>query len=194
MQNKRGIFKTTPVDFESRALKKIYKHCTLVYPLEGYGFLIGTREPEFIKAALPVGKTARWYEYLDRFANIMPASEKARHLASKFDMEVLGLYHSYDSDCTKELPLKAVPLEYRNSFIYVQHVNGGYVYFKSYGYRRNAEGIWEQHEVRRRVQRITKAEQNPKRIMTQWNRIWGVLDYGNNHKEELRRLFGNKEA
>lgn len=162
--------------------------------MEGYGFLIGTREPEFIKAALLVGKTARWYEYHDRFANIMPASEKARHLASKFNMEVLGLYHSYASDCTKESPLKAVPLEYQDSFIYVQHVNGGYVYFKSYGYRRNAEGIWKQHEVRRRVQRITKAEQNPKRIMTQWNRIWGVLDYGNNHKEELRRLHGRKEG
>lgn len=162
--------------------------------MEGYGFLIGTREPEFIKAALPVGKTARWYEYLDRFANIMPASEKARHLASKFDMEVLGLYHSYDSDCTKELPLKAVPLEYRNSFIYVQHVNGGYVYFKSYGYRRNAEGIWAQHEVRRREEKIAEAAHNPKRILSQWNRIWGVLDYGNNHKVELRRLFGNKEA
>lgn len=162
--------------------------------MEGYGFLIGTREPESIKAALPVGKTARWYESLDRFANIMPASEKARHLATMFGMEILGLYHCFAADCTKESPLNAVPFEYQNSFIYVQHVNGGYVYFKCNGYRRNAEGIWKQHEVRRREEKIAEAAQNPKRILTQWNRIWGVLDYGNNHKEELRRLFGSKKA
>lgn len=44
------------------------------------------------------------------------------------------------------------------------------------------------------VQRITKAGQNPKRIMTQWNRIWGVLDYGNNYKEELHMLYSKKEV
>lgn len=141
-----------------------------------------------------MGKTARWYEYHDRFAKIIPASKKAHHLASMFGMGVLGLYHSYASDCIKTSPLNAVPLEYQSSLIYIQHVNGGYVYFKSNGYRRNAKGIWEQHEVLRRVQRITKAGQNPKRIMTQWNRIWGVLDYDNNHKEELLRLYGRKEG
>ncbi|NUN24387.1 MAG: hypothetical protein HUU09_13135 [Candidatus Jettenia caeni] len=116
----RGItFETTPVNFESRALKKIYKHCTLVYPLEGYGFLIGNHDLEFIKAALPVGKTARWHKYHDRFANIISVSKKARHLASMFGMEVLGLHHSYASDCTKESPLNAVPLEYQGSLIYI---------------------------------------------------------------------------
>lgn len=76
------------------ALVKIGKHSWNVYPLEAFGFVLGTPDGQNILAVLPCSKTSRWSDFSDRWCNIQSNLCLARGIAHDFGLEVTGLYFS----------------------------------------------------------------------------------------------------
>ncbi len=175
------------IAFSYKALAKIAKHGVNVFPLESYGFLVGT--PQIIYAALPVGKTSKWAEAADRFAGLESAYEQAKLLAMEYEMLVPAIYHSHSSDRIKDSPVTEVPLMFQDKILYISNVSGGELLFKSYAYRRNQDGDWAECEFTKLWPKNTSPMTNPKRILARWNKMWRAPDYGNNHETELKRLY-----
>ncbi len=89
---KNGWLFIMEIEFSKQSLAKISKHSVSVFPLEGYGFLIGTQE--IIYAAIPTGKTTKWGNATDRFSELDMAYPKAEVLAEE---GVWIVRTSYDS-------------------------------------------------------------------------------------------------
>jgi hypothetical protein len=83
---------------------KVGKHAWNVFPLEAFGYLLGSKADSTVYAALPCAKTQRRDEFEDRWAGIADNIEKARAVGRLFDMEVVGFYASTDFDNGEEFP------------------------------------------------------------------------------------------
>ncbi len=175
------------ITFSYKALAKIAKHGVNVFPLEAYGFLIGTQD--MIYAALPVGKTSKWDDPGNRFADLETAFELAKSLANEYEMIVPAIYHSYASDWIKESPISNVPLMFQDKIVYISNVSGGELIFKSYAFCKSSNGEWKECEFAKLNLQEINPKTNPRRIMSRWNKLWKVVDYGNNHETELKRLY-----
>jgi hypothetical protein len=163
------------ITFSYKALAKIAKHGVNVFPLEAYGFLIGTSE--MIYAALAVGKTSKWHEAGDRFADLETAFELAKSLASEYEMIVPAIYHSHASDRIKESPISNVPSMFEDEIVYISNVSGGELLFKSYAFCKNSNGQWTECKFTKLTLQEINPNTNPRRIMSQWNKMWKVPDY-----------------
>jgi len=175
------------IEFSKQSLAKISKHSVSVFPLEGYGFLIGTQE--IIYAAIPTGKTTKWGNATDRFSELETAYPKAEVLAEEVGWFVRGIYHSHSGDWIKESPLLFVPPLFQNKIIYIKRVDGGDLILASDAYQKNQSQEWENCEIKSKVYEPLSAETNPKRILSKWIKIWKPVDYYNNHEKELTRIF-----
>jgi hypothetical protein len=175
------------ITFSYKALAKIAKHGVNVFPLEAYGFLIGTQG--MIYAALPVGKTSKWHDDADRFADLELAFEPARSLANEYEMIVPAIYHSHASDRIKESPVSNVPLMFQDKIVYISNVNGGELLFKSCPFCKDSNGEWTECEFAKLHPQEINPKTNPKRIMSRWNKVWKAVDYGNKHETELKRIY-----
>ena len=175
------------IRFSKHSLAKISKHAVNVFPLEGYGFLVGTQN--VIYAALPVVKTSKWHDSEDRFARLETAYEQAKSLARGFEMIVPAIYHSHSSDRIKESPIRSVPSSFRDKIVYISNVSGGELLYRSYAYRMNEKGEWTKCEFAKLSLKEITAKTNPRRILSEWSKTWGIADYGNNHETELKRLY-----
>ncbi len=144
-----------------------------------------------IHAALPVGKTSKWHDATDRFADLEAAFEQAKSLASEYEMIVPAIYHSHASDRIKESPVSNVPLMFQDKIVYISNVSGGELLFKSYAFCKNSNGEWKECEFAKLNLQEINPKTNPRRIMSRWNKLWKVVDYGNNHETELKRLYGS---
>jgi hypothetical protein len=173
--------------FSNQSLAKIAKHSVNVFPLEAYGFLIGTQD--IIYAALPVGKTLKWHTAADRFADLESAFELAKSLANEYEMIVPAIYHSHASDRIKESPVSNVPLMFQHKIVYISNVSGSELLFKSYAFCKNSNGQWTECKFTKLTLQEINLKTNPRRIMSRWNKLWKVVDYGNNHETELKRLY-----
>ncbi len=176
------------IAFSNQSLAKIAKHGVNVFPLEAYGFLLGTSE--MIYAALPVGKTSKWHDAADRFADLETANDLAESLAGEYEMMVPAIYHSHSSDRIKESPISNVPSMFEDKIVYISNVRGNELLFKSYAYCNNSNGEWTECEFTKLMLPDITSKTNPKRIMSRWNKLWKVVDYGNNHETELKELYG----
>jgi hypothetical protein len=66
-----------------------------VYPLDGFGILLGETIAEdavLAWAALPVGKTTRWYNSAGRFADIGQALKLAAETFASWAFYPVGVY------------------------------------------------------------------------------------------------------
>ena len=73
---------------------KIGKHAWNVFPLEAFGYLLGTPDGQNISVALPCSKTNRWHDFSDRWNGIPENFVLAKSTANDFKLEVIGLYYS----------------------------------------------------------------------------------------------------
>jgi hypothetical protein len=179
------------IAFSYKALAKVAKHSVSVFPLEAYGFLIGTLE--MVYAALPVSKTSKWHDASDRFADLESAYEKAIILAKEYEIVVPAIYHSHSSDHLGESPITSVPLIFQDKLVYIKPVNGGELLYMSRAYHINQKGEWEECEFTKLTPKGITPKTNSKRMLAKWNKMWGTVDYGNNHETELKRLYESED-
>lgn len=175
------------------AKNRITAHGLNVYPLEGFGVLLGWASDDlrdaYALAALPVGKTPRWYEPEGRFDRVPEAVAVAGKLFRDWALHPVGIYCSV-SDDTKgwydEL-LASAPRLAQCPWLLLRFLYGRETLF-GYGARRWSGDQWLEESLRIVPPRVEAPERNPKRVAGRWNKVWGVLDYGNRHEIELPRL------
>lgn len=170
-----------------RATSRVTKHGLNVYPLEAFGLLVGRVSPIAAYAALPVGKTSRWYDCSDRFAGLVAAIDDAAQVAGKFGLDVVGAYHSHSGGHpqfpgSNADPMDAVPPHFSIGILLVTDTAGGESLFGSACFRRDKEDRWQLLSYR-----IVPGVQldppiNARRIHHAWTVIRGPVDFSNNHE------------
>ena len=73
------------------AVRKLMRHGWNVYPLEAFGFLLGTANPPCVHAALPTSKTAHWDSHADRWNGLVEKRTIADEVAALFGLQVVGV-------------------------------------------------------------------------------------------------------
>ena len=182
-----------PLTITRRAKARITAHGLNVYPLEGFGLLLGPESSDhengYALAALPVGKTERWYKSAGRFARLPEALAVATNLFGVSQLHPIGIYctvYSSSGDYPEVLVATAPQLS-GAPWLVLRAVDGGETIFGCWA--KNCEaGTWHDDSLITTSPRIDSPEHNPRRIAVAWNRTWGVLDYGNLHEIELLRL------
>lgn len=179
------------VTISRKATSKVTKHGLNVYPLEAYGFLIGTPAPAFIYAALPAGKTSRWYEPVDRFYVLEQGYGLAKEFAKGIGLSLIGIYHTGVSDERPHIsPLQAVPANYRHLFVLITPTLGGESIWRHNLYQWESGRGWQECDFKIVLPRATDPGLNARRIRHQWLSVWGPIDYSNNYETEYYRLYG----
>lgn len=176
-----------------QANARVARHGVNVYPLEAYGILLGTNDrpavgPEVL-AALPMGKTVRWYDPTGRFADVDRALLLATEVFAPAGLQPVGLYltlYSMAADYV-EAAVRAAPHPGAAPWLLVRPIDGGETILRASAYRYH-RGEWRAQDLVVTQSRIDGPYRNPRRLATSWNRAWGVLDYGNDYVSELARL------
>lgn len=160
---------------------KVGKHAWNVFPLEAFGFLLGSKVDGVVYAALPCSKTQRRNEFLDRWIGIDDNIDKARTVAKLFDMDVVGFYAStdgFDPDSLHHFPIHPFIDNTSMKLLMVygticcpQHSMAAFRYNNRWLKR-------DEDYVVPRGKRISDSI-SQKRILTEWHRIYGAVDYSN---------------
>lgn len=178
-----------------RATGKLLKHGIAVYPLEAYGFLIGTCAPNVICAALSVGRTSRWYDTSDRFASLGRARALAAEFVASVSLEVVAVYHTVSgghpdfADFMSD-PREQAPVSMRDLLLLVTPTHGGDSIWGHRLYAYDAKGGWIGRQRRPTRLHVEAPDRNARRLGSGWLRVCGPVSYENDHRTELRRLFG----
>ncbi|OGR03815.1 MAG: hypothetical protein A2511_05555 [Deltaproteobacteria bacterium RIFOXYD12_FULL_50_9] len=155
---------------------KIGKHAWAVYPLEAFGYLLGTMMDMRVYAVLPYSKTSQWDEYADRWLGIEEHLDQARAVGSTFDLEVVGFYTSTETGAAGYPIPTAIMNAQRIVLIY------GCLCCPS------CSGIAIRHHDRwlRRGEGFTvspgkriSSGMNQKRVLKEWRKVHGPIDYSN---------------
>jgi len=160
---------------------KVGKHAWNVFPLEAFGFLLGSGADSAVYAALPCSKTRRWREFEDRWTGIADNIEKARTVAKLFDMEVIGFYASTDnfgSDSLDNFPMPPFISSASMELVMLYRMiccpqcsQASYKYDNRWLKR-------DEDYVVPRGRRINDSI-SQKRILKEWHRVYGTVDYSN---------------
>lgn len=171
---------------------RVGKHAWHVFPLEGFGFLLGRNEPEDMRiyAALPCSKTECWDEYGDRWNGIDEYLGMAQRVARLLDLEVAGLYATTESFDHNSYPLPEYFVRHKMKLMMLYRAmccrshshlslwrNGHWLEFGKDGSAAICRGKRLSNNL------------NQKKIMKQWRKIYGPVDYSNNYKEGLYHLL-----
>jgi len=184
----------TTIEISRRAIAHVARHGLNVYPLEAYGLLVGEPMEQGavsarVLAVLPVGKTEQWEDPAGRFARISLAVDKAAATFATWGLAPIGTYctlYSSSGDYYDQV-LGTAPHIDTAPWLILRGVDGGETIWGFGGYQFLAGG-WREAECRVVSVRVDQLHRNPKRVAIEWNRAWGVLDYGNNYATELPRL------
>lgn len=162
--------------YSPKGIGKIIRHSGAVYPLEAYGFLLGEQESSTIVTALPVGKTTKWYDFSDRFMRIEEAYALALHVAIAFQLDVIGVYHSfYGYRC--DSPIFHVPERFRDAVVCIKEVSGGELDLWPYGFY-----IAGKQVLAHKIVLPNSPLRNPRRIHSSWVARCGEIDYNNGYE------------
>lgn len=160
---------------------KAGRHAWNVYPLEAFGFLLGRKSEGTVYAALPCSKTRRWHEFDDRWMGIEENIEKARSTAKLFDMDVVGFYASTDDFDPDNLDNFLMPPLMASSsmelFMLYRMICCPRCSWATFKY----DNRWlkrDEDYVVPRGKRISDSI-SQKRILKEWHRIYGAVDYSN---------------
>jgi hypothetical protein len=179
------------ITISHKETSKARKHGLNVYPLEAYGFLIGSTSPKVVHAALPVGKTTHWYDTSDRYAGLVDALEPATDFARSHQLSILGVYHtSAEGMGSEENPIADVPPRHRDGLVLITPTYAGESIWAHQLYEYASHGSWQECGFQK-GRRSLDPRLNPRRLMRGWRKVWGPVDYSNNHETELKRLHGD---
>jgi proteasome lid subunit RPN8/RPN11 len=168
----------THLRYSPKGLGKIIRHSGAVYPLEAYGFLLGEPQSSTIVTALPVGKTTKWYDFSDRFSRIEEGHDIAHDVARAFELEVIGVYHSYYGyRC--DSPIFDVPEKFRDGVVCIKEVSGGDLDLWPYGFY-----VAGREVLAGKLVLPNSPMRNPRRIHSSWVARWGAIDYSNGYEEQ----------
>lgn len=176
---------------------KIVAHGLNVYPLQGFGILLGETSASecdaHVVAALPVGNTEHWYDSAGRFSRIHEALALAAKVFSDWNLQPSGLYCSVyrepgRGETDTDSVLATAPRLPCAPWLLLRSVDGGEDIFMPRVWHLGPDGWREQMEWKSARGRPASATRNPRRIRTVWNRAWGVIDFRNHHETELPRL------
>lgn len=152
-----------------KASSKVRKHGLHVYPLEAYGFLIGSLSFKVVYAVLPVGKTTFWYDPSDRYVGLAQALEPARDFAGSHQLSVLGVYHTSAGDSGSEAhPIAHVPPRHRDGLVLITPTYGGESIWAHRLYEYARQGDWQQCEFQK-GRRSLEPRLNARRLMQGWH-------------------------
>lgn len=160
---------------------KISRHAWNVYPLEAFGYLLGKREDETIYAALPCSKTRVWRRFDDRWNGILENLALAQCIADRFELEWVGLYGSTDifqriegypiPECIQQSSMRAFAL-YRmiccpkcSALLAKRDIS--------------SSSAFSEKEYRLSPGKRCTISLNQKRILKEWRREFGAIDYSN---------------
>lgn len=164
---------------------KVGRHAWNVFPLEAFGFLLGREANKEIYAALPHSKTKYWYKYEDRWAGVYNDIEKARFVGNLFNLDVVGFYASTDFGGRDDFP---IPPFIKNTsmelILLYQTICCPQCSWLSYKYN-NKWLIRGEDYVVSHGKRISNSI-NQKRILKEWNKVYGVIDYSNQPRHSER--------
>lgn len=167
---------------------KVGKHAWHVFPLEAFGYLLGRYEAGelTVYAALPCSKTLHWDEYDDRWNGIDKHLEMARSVGGKFDLGIVGLYATTE-DCDRAIyPLPKCFFNQKTELLLLYHARCCRS-CSNISLRRNGHWRWFFEEgVICRGKRISDTL-NQKKIMKQWLKVYGSVDYSNGYEEGMCR-------
>lgn len=160
---------------------KVGKHAWNVFPLEAFGFLLGSIADSVVYAALPCSKTQRQNEFEDRWTGIDDNIDKARSVAKSFDLDVVGFYAStddFDPDSLDNFPMPSFIASASMELVMLYRMiccpSCSCASFK-YGNR------WlkrDEDYVVPHGKRISDTI-SQKRILKEWHRVYGAVDYSN---------------
>lgn len=160
---------------------KVGKHAWNVFPLEAFGFLLGSKADSVVYAALPCSKTQRWHEFEDRWTGIAENIAKAQVVADLFDMEVVGFYASTDGFDSDSRDLFPIPLFIENTSMKLLMLYGTiccpHCSWAAYRY----DNRWlkrDENYVVSRGKRISDSI-SQKKILKEWHRVYGAVDHSN---------------
>jgi hypothetical protein len=159
------------------ALRRIRGHGLTVQPSEAFGLLIGWPERREVLAALPVGRTHVYQERSDLFEGIEHALEPARALAARRGLSVMGLYcASSDWRGFWDISFR-VPSCLADDNLMIVPCYGG-------DWSRDIISLPSPPHGRLPCpwrfshRRIDSAGINPRRIHSEWIKLFGPMDYG----------------
>lgn len=155
---------------------KIGKHAWNVFPLEAFGYLLGSKNK--IHAALPCSKTKRWYEYDDRWTGILDHLDKARAVGKVFHLDVVGFYGSTESLTLKKY--STPPSFITDSSHYLMfYITICCQQCSDFSIIKDGQILTEKENfIVHHGKRISKSI-NQKRILKEWIRMHGPIDYSN---------------
>jgi hypothetical protein len=161
------------------------KHAWNVFPLEAFGFLLGSKAKSEVYAALPCSKTKCWHVFDDRWAGIEENHDKACAVAALFNMEVVGLYASaeiFGDKDTNQFPIPTfIEKTSMKLFLLYQTLCCPGHSWCSYKYGHRWLERDKNYVVPRGI-RIRK-EINQKRILKEWHRVFGGVEWSNEQEK-----------
>jgi hypothetical protein len=166
------------------AVRKLMRHGWNVYPLEAFGFLLGTIEPPCVCAALPTSKTAHWDSHSDRWNALQERRPVADELAAIFGLQVVGVYATHEHG-DKLQPLPAVFADgIVITYAFFEGTNEAGVHGAALHAPGISRGDWELSRGKR-----LSPDFNQRRVLTAWCARVGPIDYSNNYETEYPRLY-----
>ena len=182
---KRQPYQQNMLLVSQEAVRKLMRHGWNVYPLEAFGFLLGTANPPCVYAALPTSKTAQWDSHADRWNALQERRTIADEVATRFGLQVVGVYATHEvGDNLQSFPAAfAAGIVITYSFDWGTNPNG---VFRAV---LHAPGVGRDDWELSRGKRLSP-EFNQRRILAAWRARVGPIDYSNNYKTEYPRLYG----
>lgn len=167
------------------AVRKLMRHGWNVYPLEAFGFLLGTTNPPCVYAALPTSKTAHWDSHADRWNGLTEKRSIADEVAALFSLQVVGVYATHEKGDKPE----HFPSAFANDIVITYAFDWGTNESGVYGAALHAPGVGRDDWELSRGKRLPP-EINKRRIIAAWRERCGPIDYSNNYETEYPRLYG----
>ncbi|MDD4060279.1 MAG: WYL domain-containing protein [Kiritimatiellae bacterium] len=175
----------TMIAVSQDAVRKFMRHGWNVYPLEAFGFLLGTASPPCVHAALPASKTAHWDSHTDRWNGLVEKRPVADEVAALFGFQVVGVYATHE----KGVDLRPFPADFAAGIVITYSFDCGTNWAGVHSAALHAPGVGRDDWKLSRGKRLS-TEVNHRRILKAWRDRVGPIDYSNNYKTEYPRLYG----
>jgi hypothetical protein len=161
---------------------KVGRHAWNVYPLEAFGLLLGRKADREVYAALPCSKTQRGDKFEDRWTGIYDNIEKAFSVGRLFNLDVVGSYASTKSSNHTDFPVPPIKSTSMELVMLYQTICCPKCSWYSFKYD-NQWLIRDEDYVVPCGKRISNSI-NQKRILKEWRRVYGPVDYSNRGHDE----------
>ncbi len=168
---------------------KVGRYAWNVYPLESFGFLLGRSSEMAVYAALPCSKTSRWDVFDDRWNGVTENLEKAIAVARAFDLEVVGFYASSQSFSREDIDAypRTPQIAESSLKLFMHYRTLCCPAFSCSWASCSLDGRWLKYKEEFFYPRGVRKDNsiNQKRILKEWSRVFGAVDYSN--KQEAMR-------